>query len=176
MSLPPLSRSVGIVRSPSRRRPGDNTWRKRKSPAPSRYGRGAVGQLGVLSLPMQRPSFPFGLGPPLGQGWRAVKGPGPSRTSGWLVFCRLAAVYGYSETSNIEYDFTTYYYTILFVFCQVILVFRHTGYLFSSGREMRVIRVTGKLGWYGPIGQQTGLCRRSTFKARTGPSSSTPVR
>ena len=73
---------------------------KRRSPAPSRYGRGAVGQLGVLSLPMQRPSFPFGLGPPLGQGWRAVKGPGPSRTSGWLVFCRLAAVYVCSETSN----------------------------------------------------------------------------
>ena len=167
MSCPPLSRSVGIVRSPSRRRPGDNTWRKRKSPAPSRYGRGAVGQLGVLSLPMQRPSFPFGLGPPLGQGWRAVKGPGPSRTSGWLVFCRLAAVYVVSETSNIEYDFTTYYYTTLFVFCQVILAFRHTGCSFSSGREMRVIRVTRKLSWYGPIGQQAGLCRRSTLKART---------
>jgi len=111
MSSPPLSRSVGIVRSPSRRRPGDNTWRKRKSPAPSRYGRGAVGQLGVLSLPMQRPSFPFGLGPPLGQGWRAVKGPGPSRTSGWLVFCRLNAVYGCSETSRVTNESTTYYYT-----------------------------------------------------------------
>ena len=175
MSLPPLSRSVGVVRSPSRRRPGDNTWRKRKSPAPSRYGRGAVGQLGVLSLPMQRPSFPFGLGPPLGQGWRAVKGPGPSRTSGWLVFCRLNAVYVVSETSNIEYDFTTYYYTILFVFCQVIPAFRHTGCSFSSAREMYVIRVTRELSWYSPIGQQIGLCQRSTFKVRTGPSSSTPV-
>ena len=69
------------------------------------------------------------------------------------MFCRLAAVYGYSETSNIEYDFTTYYYTILFVFCQVMLGFRHTGYSFSSSREMRVIRMTGKLAGYGPIGE-----------------------
>ena len=176
MSLPPLSRSVGVVQPPFRRRLGDNTRRKRKSPAPSRYGRGAVGQLGVLSLPMQRPSFPFGLGPPLGQGWRAVKGPGPSRTSGWLVFCRLSAVYVVSETSNIWYESTIYNYTILFVFCQVIPAFRHAGYLFSSAREMSVIRVTRELGWYGPIAQQTGLCRRSPFKARTGPSSSTPVR
>ena len=129
-----------------------NTWRKRRSPAPSRYGRGAVGQLGVLSLPMQRPSFPFGLGPPIGQGWRAVKGPGPSRTSGWLVFCRLDAVYGYSETSNIWYESTTYYYTKQFVFFQVILALRYTGYLFSSAGEVRVIGVTRKLTGYGLIG------------------------
>ena len=152
-----------------------NTWRKRKSPAPSRYGRGAVGQLGVLSLPMQRTSFPFGLGPPLGQGWRAVKGPGPSRTSGWLVFCRLDAVYVVSENSNLKYESTIIYYTILFVFCQVILAFRRIGCSFSSGREMSVIRVTREFGWYGPIGQQAGMCQRSTLKARTGPSSSTPV-
>ena len=61
------------------------------------------------------------------------------------MFCRLNAVYGVSETSNIEYDFTTYYYTILFVFCQVMLVFRHTGYLISSDREMYAIRMGEEL-------------------------------
>ena len=79
------------------------------------------------------------------------------------MFCRLAAVYVVSETSNIEYDFTTYYYTTLFGFYKVILVFRHTCYSFSSGREMRVIRVTRKLTGYGLIGQQTGLCQFSTL-------------
>ena len=167
MAIPWCSRPLGTHHPPHE----FGSSIKRKSPAPSRYGRGAVGQLGVLSLPMQRPSFPFGLGPPLGQGWRAVKGPGPSRTSGWLVFCRLSGVYVVSEISNYWYESTTYYYTILSVFFQVILPCRHTGYLFSSGREMRVIRVTRKLTGYGLIGQQTGLCQLSTLKARTDPPS-----
>ena len=61
------------------------------------------------------------------------------------MFCRLAAVYVVSETSNVWYESTTYYYTKLFVFFQVTLGFRYAGYLISSDREMYAIRMGEEL-------------------------------
>ena len=80
------------------------------------------------------------------------------------MFCRLSAVYGYSETSNIEYESTTYYYSESIVLCQEIYELRYTGHWFSSLSEAYVARMAEEIAGYGPIGQQVRLCQCSTLK------------